>query len=145
MVAKSHRLGDLQVGESGHDGAGVLIRQCDDAGLQTGQLDVDGIERGAKLEPQVGCDLIVSRSARMQLFSDVANQFGESCLDIHMHVFARNRPLKGALLYFGQDIGETLLDRGIFVRGEDARRHQHLGMGPGARDVVDSELAVKGL
>ena len=65
MVAKSHRLGHLQVGESGHDGAGVLICQRHNAGLQTGQLNVDGIERGAKVEPQVGCDLVVSRSPGM--------------------------------------------------------------------------------
>ena len=47
------------------------------------------------------------------------------------------------MFYLGQDIGKTLLNRGIFIRREDARGHQHLGMGPGARDVVDSQLTVK--
>ena len=65
MVAKSHRLGHLQVGESGHDGTRVLRRQRHDAGLQARQLNVDGIECGAKVEPQVGCDLVVSRSPGM--------------------------------------------------------------------------------
>ena len=144
-MAESHRLGDLQVGESWHHGAGVLICQLNDASLQTGQLGVDAVECGTQIETQVGSDLIVARSPRVKLFTHVAYQLGESRLDIHVHILTGNRPLKGTLLYFGQDIGETLLDRGIFVRGEDACRHQHLGMGPGAPDVVDSELAVKGL
>ena len=143
MVAKGHRLGHLQVGESGHDGTRVLRRQCHDTGLQTRQLGTDGIECGAQVQTQVGGDLIVARSARVQLFADVANQFGESRFDVHMHIFTCHRPLKGTLFYLGQDIGKTLLNRGIFIRGEDARGHQHLGMGPGARDVVDSELTVK--
>ena len=81
----------------------------------------------------------------MQLFADVANQFGKPRFDVHMHIFACNGPLKGALFYLGQDIGKTLLNRGIFACSEDARRHQHLGMGAGACDVVYSELTVKGL
>ena len=93
------------------------ICQRHDAGLQTGQLGADGIECGTQVEPQVGCDLVISRSARVQLFADVANQFGESRLDVHMHILACDGPLKRLLLYFGQDIGKTLLNRGIFVRG----------------------------
>ena len=143
MVAKRYRLGYLQMGESGHDSARVLRRQRHDAGLQARQLGADSIECGAQVQAQVGSHLIIPRSARVQLFADVTNQFGQSRFDVHVHIFAGHGPLKRPLLYLGQDIGETLLDRGIFVRGEDARRHQHLGMGPGARDVVDSELTVK--
>ena len=50
VVAKGHRLGHLQMGESGHDGTRVLSCQRHDAGLQARQLGADGIECGAQVQ-----------------------------------------------------------------------------------------------
>ncbi|MEY3981938.1 MAG: hypothetical protein RLZZ281_807, partial [Pseudomonadota bacterium] len=54
------------------------------------------IDRGTHPEPYVGGHLVVARARGVQSFYGIAHHVGEPLLDIEMHVFQGDRPLKGA-------------------------------------------------
>ena len=89
--------------------------------------------------------LVVAAAAGVQLFAHVADDLGEAGLDVHVHVFQRRFPDKGAgfdLLLHGI---ETVDDLFGLVGRDDALTAQHAGMGLGTADVLGIEGAVIGL
>ena len=77
MMAEGDRLGCLQMGESGHDGGGMGIRLVEQSGLQSLQLAIDCVNLVADPEPEVGRDLIVSRSRRVQPSGRISHELAQ--------------------------------------------------------------------
>ena len=73
----------------------------------------------------------------------IADHVGQSALDIEMHVFQVERPLKAAIADFLADVRETGLDGLKVCCGEDADRMQHARVRKGALDVEFGEALVE--
>jgi hypothetical protein len=86
MVAKSHGLGDLKVGKSGHDRVDVLLRQIDQGALELNEPVLGLINALAQPKSEVGGDLVITRTTRMEALTGIANQSGQTGFDIEMDV-----------------------------------------------------------
>ena len=60
VVAECHRLRDLQMGESRHDGIGVLFGQPHQRQLHRAQQVHQAINLTTQPQPNIGCNLIVA-------------------------------------------------------------------------------------
>jgi hypothetical protein len=144
VVAEGHRLGDLEMGEAGHDAVGFALGEIEQAGGEAvDQADqfVDGV---AHVQAHVGGDLIVAAAAGVQALAGVADALGEPRLDVHVHVFQRLTPLEAA----GGDVGGDVVqsaDDGLDVVGrEHPDLAEHAGVGLGAGDVLFPEALIEG-
>ncbi len=77
-MAEADRLRHLQMGETGHDGVGMLLGQIDQLHLQRTDQQVDRVERGAQPQAHVGRHLVVAGAAGVQPLAGVAHQVGET-------------------------------------------------------------------
>ena len=89
MMPERHRLRGLQVREARHDGRGLRQRFLGERLLIAGQRRVDVVDRVAHPELEVGRDLVVARTRRMQTPGRRPDQLREPQLDVHMDVFER--------------------------------------------------------
>jgi hypothetical protein len=89
MMAERHRLRRLQMGETRHDGRRVLKRLLGQRPLIGGELPVELVDGVTHPEPEIGRDLIVARTRRMQPPGRRPDQFAKPALDVHMDVFQR--------------------------------------------------------
>ena len=103
MMAERHRLGGLQMGESGHYGG--AMRQCffGQRLLIGRDRFVDRVDGGPNPEPEIGCHLVVARARGVQPPGRRPDQFRQPALDIHMDVFERSLECEFAALDFHQD------------------------------------------
>ena len=125
MVAESHRLRCLQVGEARHDGVGVFGCQAQNAFLQFLQQLQNGVNLIAHIQADVGCHLVVAAAAGMQLLAGDADALGQARLNVHVHIFKVNAPFEIAGLNFRFN-GVQAADNVIaFLRGEHAHFRQH--------------------
>ena len=92
VMAEGHRLGGLQMGEAGHQGVGVLLRQVEQCAAQLADECQQAVDFVAQVEPDVGSDLVVTRPTGVQLLANIADQLNQSSLDIHVHIFERHAP-----------------------------------------------------
>jgi hypothetical protein len=135
-MAERHRLGNLQVRESGHDRTRVRLGQIEQSAHQACHQRADGVDFVAQVQADIGCHLIVARTAGMQPFADISNDLDEAGLDVHVDVFEGDRPLQFA----GLDLLAYLREPGHDGTGFVARQHtdmaEHARMGDGALNVV---------
>jgi hypothetical protein len=110
MMGEAYRLCHLQVGEAGHDGVGVMLRKVEQRRLQRLEQGGDIVDRTAQIQADVGCHLIVARTAGVQALSGIAHQRGEALLYVQMHVFQVDLPDEIAADDFVLDLGEAALD-----------------------------------
>ena len=75
MVAEGDRLGDLQMGEAGHDRRGLLRRQFSQPAQQPAQSGQNRVNRVAQIQPQVGGDLIVAGTTGVQPLACIPDPF----------------------------------------------------------------------
>ena len=86
-MAERNGLGRLQMGEAGHDRAGIGLGLLGERQLQRSDLAVERLDRGPDIEPEIDRNLIVARARRVQPPGRRAEEIGEPGLDIHMDVF----------------------------------------------------------
>ena len=67
----------------------MLQRAVDQRPLEVCEGAVEGVERVADEQPEVGRDLVVARARGVQASRRRADQFAEPALDIHMNVLER--------------------------------------------------------
>ena len=75
-------------------------------------LRPDLVDRCAQVKPDVGRDLIVTRTRGMQPLAGVADDLGQSGLDIEVHVLQVELPFEGPGLDFGPDLRHSAADFG---------------------------------
>src|SRR5690606_20271454 len=110
VVAESDRLGHLQVGEARQDGGGVFQGQ---RGQPVAQLlqQIDGqVDLVAQPQADIGGDLVVARTARVQALARVADQFDQALFDVEVDIFQVQRPSEAARADFFKDLLHAALD-----------------------------------
>src|SRR5690606_18790322 len=105
---------------------------------------VNQIDLVAQPQANVGGHLVVARTAGVQFLASDADAIGQPCLDVHVHVFERHRPLELTALDFALDGGQTVDDGITLGFGEHASLGQHGGVGDGAANVLSVHALVEG-
>ena len=60
VMTEGDGLGDLQMGEAGHDGVCFLLGQGNDSALQAADFAEDAVDGGTSVEANIGRDLVVA-------------------------------------------------------------------------------------
>ena len=110
VVSDADGLGDLQMGETGHDGFGVLFRQIDQGRLKAPNQVLNDGNLVAQPQADVGGDLVVAAASGVQAFAGVADFVGQAAFNVHVDVFQIQRPFAFAGFDFCQNLGHTLSD-----------------------------------
>src|SRR5690606_35721197 len=143
VVAESDRLGHLQVGEARQDGGGVFQGQ---RGQPVAQLlqQIDGqVDLVAQPQADIGGDLVVARTARVQALARVADQFDQALFDVEVDIFQVQRPGEAARADFFKDLLHAALDVGQVGGADHAHGGQHVGVGQRALDVEGRHALVE--
>lgn len=111
VVAEGDGLRGLQVREAGHDGSGIGFRSFKQGFAKAHQFCVETIDCPAQPEADIGGDLVVSGAAGVQLLAGIPNKLREPRLDVHVDVFARDRPGKFVAFDFARDHFQAAEDR----------------------------------
>ncbi len=143
VMAEGDGLGDLQVREARHDGAGVFQRDRGQRVAQLAQQDLQRVDFVTQPQADVGGDLVVARTAGVQALARVAHQFHQALFDVQVDVFQVEQPLERAGVDFGQDLGHAALDVGQILGADDALGGQHVRMRERALDVVARQALVE--
>ena len=81
----------------------------------------------------------------MEALAGIANQLGESCLDIHVHVFQLYLPAEGARRDLFFYLCQSTVDIAQIFITQNARGSQHVGMRARALNIVVSKHVIKGV
>jgi hypothetical protein len=131
------------MGETRHQGVDMLLGQIQQRLLQRADAGNRFVDRGAKVEADVGGNLVVARSPGMKALAGVADQVGQALLDVEVHVLQVHRPLKPAASDFFEDHRHAALDVGDIGCRQHAHAVQHARMGERAADVELGESFVE--
>ena len=95
-------------------------------------------------EPEGESHLVIAASARMQAFADLAHDFREPGLDVHVHVLEFGLPDKGAFPDFTGDLIKALHKSVSVLPADDALAGQHAGVSLRATDILGGKIAIVG-
>ncbi len=96
-MAERHGLRGLQMGEAGHDGAGMLQCPLHQRVLERGECGIQLVDDVADIEAEIGRDLVVARARGVQAPGGRPDQFAKPALDVHMDVFERALEIERSL------------------------------------------------
>ena len=136
-------LGLAQVGVSRKDALDIVVRdrrEGRDEVVQQGDEPVDG---AARIQPQVGRDLVVARARRVQLFAHFADALHELVFDEGVDVL-RAFDGKRSPVDVLEDAFEPFADEGRLFGGDDVRLSEHSRVGDAGGDVNAVKFLVKG-
>ena len=131
------------MGETGHQGVSLALGQVQQSALKAAQFRAGGVDLLAQIEAQICCNLVIARAAGMQFFSCFTDQRREPRLDVHMHVFQADRPVKISLLDILFDLleaAENAVELGV---AQYPHLFQHACMSAGTQDIVAVQALVK--
>ena len=135
-MGRENRLGALRVRVRGDDDVEIAVAPSDKRLLQLGEQDVEPIDRVANPEPEIGRDLVVSTSRRMQFSPDVAKFVGQRLFDVHVNVFKRRRKFELAALDSLFDRGQFAFDRFEFFAREEPDVGEHARVPDRAANIL---------
>lgn len=144
MVRKQNRLRALEVRVARHDDALVENGALHQGTLHFAREFDYGINFIAAPEAHVSGHLIVSAARRVKLRAGRADAFRQGGLDVHVNVLEFLTPSELAQFNVGLDTKQSIFNRFEFLRGENARFGQRLGMGDGAPDVMGVKPVIEG-
>ena len=117
------------------DGFDVRLGHVDERELHLGEQRGEAVDLVAQPQAHVGRDLVVARAPGVQPLAGIADQRGQTRLDVQVHVLEVELPLEAAGRDLVGDLLQTTPDRGMVVGADDALRRKHLGVGEAAGDV----------
>jgi len=116
-VGEPHRLRALQMGVAGQHRVEVLGGSFDQDAPKLQNALLGGLGNIAQIEGQVGRDLVVAASARVESARDVdADDLPQAGLDVHMDVLEGRIEREGTVFDLCGDLREAL-DQCAFVLG----------------------------
>ena len=92
VVGQEHGLGRLDVGRAGKDRAPVTLGQPDQGALERDQAGVEVVDRTPRPEAEVRGDLVVARSAGVELAGDRTDLLGQRRLEVEVDVLEGGIP-----------------------------------------------------
>ena len=129
MVPKADGLRHLQVSESGQDDLNIFLRHVNQCFLQINQQGAYQINLATQPQAHIGGHLIVARAAGVQALAGNANELRQARLNVQMHVFQVQLPLKLAGLNLSRNRRHATLNGRVVLGADDGLVAQHLGMG----------------
>ena len=128
MVRGGHRLGALQMSVTRHDRVAGPRGQPDERFLEAPHRGNERRRLVAHPKAQIGCHLIVARTRRVQFGPGRPDFFGQSRLDVHVHILELFAPDEPAGADFLGDGIKTPLDGRHLPQAEQAGFTQCCGM-----------------
>jgi len=143
VVAESDRLGDLHVGETRHDGVGMLFRQIQQSQAELVQQSGDVVDCAAQVQANIRGDLVVARASGMQSLAGIADDFGQAFFNIQVHVFQIQLPVEVIRADLGGNLCHAAHNFGIICLADDFLKAQHFSMRQRALDIDLGQAFVK--
>src|SRR5438034_6218941 len=144
MVREHDGLGALQVRVPGQRRVDGFRGPRDEGFLHAPQPLVDARDYVLQIEAFVEGDLVVARAARVKLAGDVADQFLESPLDVHVDVFELGPERERTGRELAPDGLEAAHDRVALGGREEPGTAERLRPRDAARQVPGPEALVEG-
>ncbi len=142
-MGRNHRLGSLQVSVGRHDDVQVGVTTGHERTLKIGQLPVQAIDRVPRPKPQVGRNLVVATSRRVQLAADIAQSIDECLFDVHMDIFEFLPQGQVAAVQQLPDLAQRRLNLLALVATQETHVGEHSSMGNRTGDVVGVQPVVE--
>ena len=143
-MRKGHRLRALQMGITRHHRVLVVLRRFHQRALQltvSRQQLRDGIFTP---QLQIGSDLVVTATAGVQLFTQLANFVDQFAFYPAVNIFGiALQNLLRIQTHFFQQIIERLFQLLLLLCGQHAHRHQRFGPGHRADDILFGQAVVE--
>ena len=112
MVAEGDWLGNLQVRKPRHDSTRVTFSRIQQMFENDSLFGNDLIDLITGPKAHIRRDLVVSRTAGMELFPGLTDEFDQACFDVHVHIFEDDRPFEipglNFLTNFLQSVGNDV-------------------------------------
>lgn len=143
MLGQADGLRRLKMGAARQQRVPVLIGPLHEHADQRAQVLRPFIKCGGDKEPEIESHLIVAGAPGVQLLPRRADNFGQTVLDVHVHVFEVLPPDKGPGLYLRANLLQAIMNGLAVGRGDDALLGQHGRVGPGAVDILGAQPRVK--
>ncbi len=103
-MAEGDRLCDLEMGEAGHDGAGVAFGLIDERRLERRGLAIEPVDRVAHPEAEIGRHLVVARACGVKTAGRRTDHLPEPRLDIEVDILMLGAEGEVAALDLGADL-----------------------------------------
>ena len=116
------------MGETGHDRGRVFFCLVQQGGQEARNALVKRVTLRAHPQAEVGCDLIIARTASVQASARIAHQFAQAAFHMHVDVFQCGVEYHFAGFDLGLHLIKPFVDRFHIVGGDDALRAQHAGV-----------------
>ena len=128
-MAEGDRLRRLQMGEAGHDAAGMFFRPRHQGAHHIRDLPGKPINRITHPKPDIQSHLVIAGTPRMQALAGFPDGFCQPRFDIHVNIF--KRVIKGEIAGFNarRDFSKAGTDCGLVFCRNDPHMRQHGGMG----------------
>src|SRR6202008_3515906 len=114
----------------------------DEGVLEGEESAIQAVDRAARPEPEVRRDLVVPRSAGVELAGNRPQPLGERGLEVQMDVLEARVPAELAALDVAPQVREAGDERRDFVVGEDAGSAEAADVGDRPLEVVDGQRRV---
>ena len=135
-MAEVDRLCALQVGVAGHRPVRVLAGAREQSAHQPADLLARKQRALARVEREVGHDLVVARARGVQPARDRSGDLGQAPLDRHVDVFVVGREGEPLLGELHRDRVQAREQRIAILRGDDLALAEHLRVGARDGDVL---------
>lgn len=142
-MGRKYRLGPLQMGVGRDDHPFVSVAATDKRDLKRFQQPVDSVNRISYPQSQIGRDLIVATSPRMEFATNIANSVNQRLFNIHMNIFKFFTDLERSVVQLPVDLGQLPLNLVALIRTQDLLVCQHFRMGNASSNIVMKEPLVK--
>ena len=143
VMAKENRLGLLQVRVARHDLAKVFLGNVENAFLKFHDKSADFFCAVAHIKLEVGRNLVVTASARMNLFAEIADTVGQNAFHGHVDIFICREPKVLAGVDIIEDTQKAFANLGIISFGKNAGFDKSLSVAKRALDIFFQKLLVK--
>jgi hypothetical protein len=132
MVGESYRLGSLQVGVARQKNIHVGPCAIDQSSPEACQRSDEPSTLFTNPKANIGGDLIVSTTSRVQLFTHRPHLFHQASFDVHVNIFQGFVPRKVARSNLPLDGLKPLEQSAEFAIGEKTHGVKHARMGTAA-------------
>ncbi len=118
---------------------GIGVAACCSASVTSAswrRLKSSSQDINAVTQPQadIGSDLVVTRAAGVQALSGIADQAGQSVLDVEVYIFQIQRPGELTAFEFTKNLRHAAFDIGQILGADDLLSWPTCGHGPANRE-----------
>jgi hypothetical protein len=134
-MRRKNRLCALHVGVAGQNNIEIIIATTHKRRLKINQSPIYPVNRFTNPKSEIGNNLIIPASRRMQFSPNIADHFNQSVFDVHVNIFKFNIERKLVVFDSSPDFKKSFLDLMKFLRSENSNITKHSGVSDGTANV----------